>query len=634
MKKMISKNLIHIVFLVLTFTLILNLFIQIINAQGQMNEDSEVLFQQVDSILMNNTAELEEVTSDYRNGCLTAADAAAYIFNQDPSIMNDLDEMKKVASLIQVDEIHIFDANGTITTGTNPEYYNLSMNSGEQISFFLPLLQDKSLRLCQDVTPNTAENKPMQYAAVWAPSEEYIVQIGMTPTRVIDATKKNELSYIFSLLTTNTGYNLYAIDMESGKILGSTDTDIVGKNVTELGLSTKECRNKAQGFHTRLNGESIFCTTHVHNSILVVRFCTSKTLYNHIGLSTTLVFVYLLIIAHIMVLASINYINKNVITSINSINKELTDITAGDLDTTIDTQTTPEFTELGSHINTMIQSLLDYTDKMSYVLTQAELPIAVYEYSNKYSKVRATDEIGNILCLDEDECKEILNDCVLFEQQIQLLRENPYTDFPNTYMLQRNNTRYIKLESFSKDGNMLGILIDITNNINKHIRTATERDIDSLTGLYNRRALESKLDSLFKDYDKLGHSALIMLDADGLKSINDTYGHELGDKYLIAISDLLKSISPPESIIARQGGDEFVLFYYGFDSQDKLENAIEVLRNNQDDQTVSIHQKATVTIRFSMGYSLCYGKGDDYSTLIREADIKMYEEKKSRKSNR
>lgn len=634
MKKMISKNLIHIVFFVLTTTLILNLFIQIFNAQRQMNDDSTVLFQQVDSILMNNSSELEEVTTDYTNGCLTAADAAAYIFNQDPSIMNDLDEMKKIASLIQVDEIHIFDTNGTIITGTNPEYYNLNMTSGEQISFFLPLLQDKSLRLCQDVTPNTAESKPMQYAAVWSPDSEYIVQIGMTPTRVIEATKKNELSYIFSLLTTNTGYNLYAIDIESGKILGSTDTKIVGKNVTELGLSVKECRNKEQGFHTRLNGESVYCTTHVHNYILVVRCCTSKTLYGHIGLSTTLVFIYLLIIAHIMVLASISYINRNVITSIDSINKELTDITAGDLDTSIDIKTTPEFTELSSHINNMIQSLLEYTDKMSYILTQAELPIAVYEYSSKSPKIRATDEIGNILLLDNNECNRILADSSLFEQQIEQLRANPYDDFPDTYMLHKENTRYIKLESFSKDGNMLGILIDITSNINKHIRTAKERDIDLLTGLYNRRALESKLDNLFKAYDQLGYSALIMLDADELKSINDTYGHEFGDKYLIAISELLKSVSPPDSLIARQGGDEFVLFYFGFESQDKLIDAIETLKNSQDKHTVNISQDTTVTIRFSMGYSLCYGKGDDYSTLLREADVKMYDEKKSRKSNR
>ena len=76
----------------------------------------------------------------------------------------------------------------------------MTVYDGEQIGFFKPLLSDKSLRLCQDIAPNTAEGKKIQYAALWSDNGKFIVQVGMEQDSVKRATEKNELSYIFSLL--------------------------------------------------------------------------------------------------------------------------------------------------------------------------------------------------------------------------------------------------------------------------------------------------------------------------------------------------------------------------------------------------------------------------------------------------
>lgn len=67
------------------------------------------------------------------------------------------------------------------TAAHSRKYFGLNFRSGEQMQFFLPMLSDRSLELCQDITPNTAEQKLMQYAAVWREDGEGIVQIGMTP---------------------------------------------------------------------------------------------------------------------------------------------------------------------------------------------------------------------------------------------------------------------------------------------------------------------------------------------------------------------------------------------------------------------------------------------------------------------
>lgn len=60
-----------------------------------------------------------------------------------------------------------------------------------------------------------------------------------------------------------------------------------------------------------------------------------------------------------------------------------------------------------------------------------------------------------------------------------------------------------------------------------------------MTGLYNRRGMEIKLKQLFEKPEKLGYSAIVMIDADGLKGVNDTYGHEKGDIYLKKIGQVI-----------------------------------------------------------------------------------------------
>ena len=71
------------------------------------------------------------------------------------------------------------------------------------MQFFLPMLKDRSLELVQDIEPNTAEGKLMQYSAVWNSTGEFIVEVGFEPVNVSKVIAKNELPYIFSQLCVN-----------------------------------------------------------------------------------------------------------------------------------------------------------------------------------------------------------------------------------------------------------------------------------------------------------------------------------------------------------------------------------------------------------------------------------------------
>lgn len=121
-----------------------------------------------------------------------------------------------------------------------------------------------------------------------------------------------------------------------------------------------------------------------------------------------------------------------------------------------------------------------------------------------------------------------------------------------------------------------------------------------------------------------------MVDADNLKMINDTYGHDAGDVYLRAIAGLFRDFGPKSSVSARLGGDEFVLFLYGYDSGQELLDTAALLEDMQNHSFADLNGQVRVPLRFSFGCCLT-GQSADYEKLMKEADEKMYENKRERK---
>jgi len=175
------------------------------------------------------------------------------------------------------------------------------------------------------------------------------------------------------------------------------------------------------------------------------------------------------------------------------------------------------------------------------------------------------------------------------------------------------------------------VLYDMTEEAKLKKILIHESNYDALTGLYNRRGLDKQLEQLFSEPEKLGFSAIVMIDADGLKGINDTYGHDKGDIYLKKIANIINNYGVGKSVASRQGGDEYVLFLYEYDSEEELLRAIETLLYIQDHSSAHIDKEVNVPIRFSMGYSLV-NDCTDYHKLLREADENMYKNKLERRN--
>lgn len=560
------------------------------------------------------------------------AKSAAYIAQARPEILSDQAEMDKVATMLQIDEFHVFDPSGTLYTGTQPKYYGFTFLSGEQMQFFYPMLNDKTLELCQEITPNTAEGKLMQYAAVWMENGENIVQVGLEPARVLEATSRNELSYIFSLLTADSGAILYAIDPMTFEILGSTESELEGKTLKDINLDTRLIRLDGKGFRSNINNASSYCvfTNSDSSPLLLGRSCTTRTLYNKVNQNTFLLGMYLILIASIMIYSISRYLDRKIITSIRVVNRNLNKIIKGDLDKRVDVRATPEFSELSDYINKMVKSLLDTTDKLSYALDLAEIPIGVYEYSQGMDRVRYTKRLPQILGLSKSETKQLMADKALFIKRLDEIHTRPFDADEGIYQLDEHNMRYVKIEHMANGPSALGILLDITGTVLEKKRIEQERDEDILTGLLTRRAFYAQMDGLFAAPEQLQHAAMLMIDTDNLKEINDNFGHAAGDQYLRSVAQVLRDHSAPNKLVARLSGDEFAVLIYNC-TEPELQGYITELEQMQNTQTVAIDNGRNVLVAFSLGCALYPHEGSNYHTLLKIADAKMYEQKRVRK---
>ena len=144
---------------------------------------------------------------------------------------------------------------------------------------------------------------------------------------------------------------------------------------------------------------------------------------------------------------------------------------------------------------------------------------------------------------------------------------------------------------------------------------------DSLTGLYNRAYFEEELERYnFPRYYPL---SIVMLDVNGLKVINDTFGHSEGDRLLQHLSQTLTSVSRQGDILARIGGDEFAILLPSTTSKGVYNFCERIKQACQQDKIKPIYLRLNI----SLGHTTQKGEYKEINSLLKEADRNMYQDK-------
>ncbi|MFN2363138.1 MAG: diguanylate cyclase, partial [Halarsenatibacteraceae bacterium] len=148
---------------------------------------------------------------------------------------------------------------------------------------------------------------------------------------------------------------------------------------------------------------------------------------------------------------------------------------------------------------------------------------------------------------------------------------------------------------------------------------------DSLTGLYNRRFFEEELKRL--DTGRQLPISIVMIDVNGLKVINDTYGHKAGDKHLQKVADILKDSIRQEDILARWAGDEFVILMPNTDYE-----AAKMLYSRIKKNCLISYQNGN-PVSVAVGFAVKKNSGVNITEVLEEADKNMYKDKTLEKEN-
>lgn len=155
----------------------------------------------------------------------------------------------------------------------------------------------------------------------------------------------------------------------------------------------------------------------------------------------------------------------------------------------------------------------------------------------------------------------------------------------------------------------------------------TLSETDALTGLYNRQKFESIFETRLQRYQGYKETfSLILIDVDNFKHINDSYGHVIGDKILLALANVLKKTTDRNAMVARWGGDEFTVLLPNASIDVALETANQIQQQFAEEQSSEL-ESCTTSIGITQVLS-----GDEADDMFIRADEALYSSKNSGKN--
>lgn len=290
-----------------------------------------------------------------------------------------------------------------------------------------------------------------------------------------------------------------------------------------------------------------------------------------------------------------------------------------------------EVDELLDAIQITSNKLLKASGRMSCIIGMLELPIGVFEFSESTDAVFLTDRIPELLGYDPKTGRSTADKKEFFTYRLNELLKHAEEAEEDVYYLDSPPGKWLKVKYTHNDNSTMGIILDVTEEITEKKQMMADRDLDGLTGIYNRKAMQFYMEETLHKIDTKLTSALLMFDLDNLKSVNDTYGHKWGDIYLKHVTKHLSKISETQQVLGRRSGDEFTLLLFDFPSKDDLRQSLDQFYHKLGSDPIEFPDGTVKTAAISSGLVWICSKERTFEDYLHMADELLYEAKHSKK---
>lgn len=331
------------------------------NTSASLNKLAEVKEK-----LINNEENIEQLTKNLSEDNLAKTRAFADMLAIDKSIYGNKEKLNKIKDRLMVNELHIIDENGIITSSTIDAYIGFDMKSGEQSNAFMVIVDDPTIEIAQEPQVNVAEGIVMQYIGVARTDAKGFVQVGVRPEVLEKMLAGTEISVVLKDIDFGEKGYIYAIDKESGLILAHRNSSLIGTSAVNAGFPT----NLVGKGKAVIDGISGYYVAEEYNGQVIGTFKPSSEYYEGRLNQTVVVSLSMLIIFGVLLLMINRMVDNKIVQGINRISNSMSKIAGGDFEITVNEQDNPEFSMLSDSINKMVDSICQSMKENEYLMAQ------------------------------------------------------------------------------------------------------------------------------------------------------------------------------------------------------------------------------------------------------------------------
>lgn len=371
MKKIFTRKLFVYMVVALTVTIVAVFTLQTFTNRFSNMASSRSKLADVREKLADNEETVARLTENLGQDNLAKARAFADMLASDPSIAKNNAKLTDIKDRLMVNEVHIIDKAGIITSSTIDSYVGFDMKSGEQSNAFMVIVDDPSIEIVQEPQLNVAEGILMQYIGVARSDADGLVQVGVRPEVLENTLAGTDISVVLNNIDFGTNGYIYAIDKASGNLLAHPNSALIGTSAVDAGFPEDFTGNGK----AKVDKKSGFYYAEDNGDIIIGTFLPTSEYYSSRNSQTLIVSLSMLLIFGALLVMINRLVDGKIVHGINNIMDSTKKIAEGNFDITVDEKGNPEFEQLSSSINKMVEGICQSIKENEDLIRQQEADV-------------------------------------------------------------------------------------------------------------------------------------------------------------------------------------------------------------------------------------------------------------------